>query len=182
MEVATWIYAVKIRLLRQVDLPALEWDGEYTHFRRIYSDAYDRAKSGLSILWVADMPEVGIIGQLFVQLNNEWTQLVGGEKRGYIYAFRIRPTYRNGGLGSRMLEVAEADLERRGFDTVTLNVAKNNPDAQRLYERFGYRVVSSEPGRWSYPDEKGVWHNVEEPAWHMEKKLPKIDKGGLRGF
>lgn len=173
MDLATWVYVVKIRLLIKSDLPALEWDGEYTHFRRIYSEAYDRARSGRSVLWVADLPGLGIIGQLFVQLNNEWTELMGGEKRGYIYAFRIRPEYRNFGLGSRMLSVAEADLIRRDYDVVTLNVAKNNPDAQRLYERLGYKVVSSEPGRWSYLDDKGVWQSVEEPAWHMEKKLPK---------
>jgi|SRR5450759_3534134 ribosomal protein S18 acetylase RimI-like enzyme len=173
MEVATWVYAVKIRLLMKMDLPALEWEGEYTHFRRMYADAYERAHNGRSILWVADLPETGIIGQLFVQLNTEWTELMGGEKRGYIYAFRVRSAYRNSGLGTRMMDVAEADLIRRGFDVVTLNVAKNNPKAQQLYENLGYRVVSSEPGRWSYIDDKGAWQSVEEPAWHMEKRIPK---------
>ena len=37
--------------------------------------------------------------------------------------------------------------------------------------RRGYYVVAPEPGIWSYPDEKGVWHRVEEPAWRMEKKI-----------
>jgi ribosomal protein S18 acetylase RimI-like enzyme len=174
MEIATWVYAAKIRLLAKIDLPALEWEGEYKHFRRLYADAYDRALSGRSLLWVADLPNTGIIGQLFVQLNTEWTELMGGEKRGYIYAFRIRTAYRNCGLGTRMIDLAEVDLARRNFDLVTLNVAKNNPQAQQLYEKLGYKVVSSEAGRWSYIDDMGAWQSVEEPAWHMEKKLPKI--------
>jgi ribosomal protein S18 acetylase RimI-like enzyme len=130
------------------------------------------------LIWVADYSGAErkngsfIIGQLFVQLICDRPELADGAHRGYIYAFRVRPAFRNSGLGTRMLEVAEADLYRRGFETVTLNVAQTNPDARRLYERSGYQVVSPDPGRWSYPDENGTWHQVDEPAWRMEKKLP----------
>jgi ribosomal protein S18 acetylase RimI-like enzyme len=62
-------------------------------------------------------------------------------------------------------------LRQREFRYITLNVARDNPRAQQLYVRRGYYVVAPEPGIWSYPDEKGVWHRVEEPAWRMEKML-----------
>lgn len=75
------------------------------------------------------------------------------------------------GLGTRVMEIVEEDLRARGFQIVTLNVAKDNPGAQRLYERRGYVRVAHEPGIWSYPDENGVWHTVVEPAWRMEKNL-----------
>jgi len=52
-----------------------------------------------------------------------------------------------------------------------LNVSRDNLDARRLYERLGYRVVAGDPGRWSYLDEHGIRHDVNEPAWRMEKKL-----------
>ena len=70
-----------------------------------------------------------------------------------------------------MMEVVEDDLRKRGFQYVTLNVARDNPRAQQLYIRRGFRVVAPEPGVWSYQDEKGIWHRVEEPAWRMEKGL-----------
>ena len=75
------------------------------------------------------------------------------------------------GLGTRIMQVVEEDLRQRGFEYVTLNVAKTNVDAQRLYYRHGYIVVAPESGIWNYPDQYGVWHRVEEPAWCMEKKL-----------
>ncbi len=181
MEIASWINLVKIRPLVQTDLQALEWEGEFSHFRKIYADAYERAKSGRSVLWVAEIdPQImgqspqkngRVVGQLFVQLTCDRPDLANGTTRAYIYAFRVRPVYRGSGLGTRMLSVAENDVLKRGFQTTTLNVAKNNYNARRLYERQGYRVVSADPGRWSYPDEKGAWHFVEEPAWRMEKKL-----------
>jgi len=181
MEIAVWLDLVSIRLLKQQDLPSLEWDGEFIHFRRVYADAFERAKTGRSVLWVADLnPDIanpaqfksaGIIGQLFVQLTCDRPELADGVQKGYIYAFRVKPTYRGSGLGTRMLEFAEEDLKQRGFRTATLNVAQVNKDARRLYERLGYHVVASDPGRWSYPDEKGYWHFVEEPAWRMEKPI-----------
>ncbi len=70
-----------------------------------------------------------------------------------------------------MLEKAETYLHKGAFRYVTLNVAKTNLKAQRLYERHGYHIISHEPGRWSFPDEEGEWHDVEEPAWRMQKAL-----------
>ena len=181
MLVTNWLNDVKIRLLKEADLPALEWEGEFTHFRRVYADAFERARTGRSVLWVADFsaPSIlsishqvnGIVGQLFVQLTCDRPELADGIHKGYIYAFRVRPYFRGGGLGTRMLKKAETDLKQRGFVTATLNVAQVNNDARRLYERLGYHVVASDPGRWSYPDEKGYWRFVEEPAWRMEKAI-----------
>jgi ribosomal protein S18 acetylase RimI-like enzyme len=88
-----------------------------------------------------------------------------------VYGFRIRPAYRNQGIGTQMLVVAEGDLLRRGYRCVVLNVNRDNPEARRLYERNGYRVVASEEGRWSYLDQFGHRVEVNEPAWRMEKKL-----------
>ena len=181
MESAPWLSQINIRILAKQDLRELEWEGEYTHFRRVYVDAYDRAISGKSVLWIAEInkplpsvglqPSSGIVGQLFVQLICDRPELADGSQKGYIYGFRVRPTYRSGGLGTRMLTVAEADLQRRGFHIATLNVAQVNNNARRLYERMGYKVIAFDPGRWSYPDDKGVWQSIEEPAWRMEKFL-----------
>ncbi len=166
-----WVARVVIRTGMAADLPALEWDGEYAHFRRLYSDAYQRYLNGTALLWVADLHGKGIIGQAFIQFSCDRPELADGQVRAYLYSFRIRSEYRRAGLGTRILGVIEHDLVQRGFQIVTLNVAKTNVDAQRLYLRHGYRIVDHEPGIWSYPDQYGAWHRVEEPAWRMEKKL-----------
>ncbi len=166
-----WVQKVIIRHIQESDLPALEWDGEFAHFRRVYADAYRRSMRGGLVMWVAELPDGGIIGQVFIQLNSNRKELADGRRKAYLYSFRIKPEYRSAGLGSRVLDVVEDDLRERGYNSVTLNVAKDNIGAQRLYERHGYRVVAHEPGVWSYPDETGQWQLVNEPAWRMEKRL-----------
>jgi len=167
----SWVSRVQIRRLTKADLPALEWDGEYSRFRRLFAETYQSAVKGRAVLWVADLPGLGLIGQLFVQLNSARLELADGKTRAYIYAFRVRKSYRGAGLGTRLLQTAEADLVRRGYQWVTLNVGRDNPNARQLYERNGYRVVASEPGIWHYIDETGQRREVNEPAWRMENKL-----------
>ena len=162
---------IVIRHLVKADLPALEWDGEYSHFRRLYARAYQRSQKKRAVLWVAEMVEVGVIGQLFVQLAGERAELADGEHRAYIYSFRVQPPYRRFGVGTRLLQTAEQDLFERGMRTVTLNVGRENHEARQLYERLGYRVVAPEPGRWRYIDDRGRVRTVHEPAWRMEKLL-----------
>ncbi len=166
-----WLKQVVIRQANLGDLPGLEWEGEFAHFRRVYADAYRRAQRGLSLIWIADLPSRGIIGQVFIQLVCDRFELADGHTRAYLYSFRVRPEYRSSGLGTRIMEIVEEDIRQRGMTYITLNVAKDNPRAQKLYERRGYRRVAHEPGLWSYPDENGVWRSMEEPAWRMEKKL-----------
>lgn len=166
-----WFKQIVIRQCSRADLPALEWEGEYKHFRRVFLETYNRSLRGLSVLWVAELPGSGLIGQLFVQLNTDRAELADGKIRAYFYSIRVRPTFRSFGLGGRLLLVAETDIIHRGFQFATLNVAKENVRAQAFYERHGYVRVAHEPGNWSYPDDQGVWHYVEEPAWRMEKKL-----------
>ena len=166
-----WSAEVSIRHIAWEDLPALEWDGEYAHFRRLYRETYQSMCQGRTLMWAAEMPSAGIIGQVFVQLNSSRQELADGGTRAYIYGFRVRPAYRRSGLGRRMLQTVEADLRGRQFHLVTLNVGRQNIDALRFYLRYGYRIISAEPGIWSYIDDKGARQEVHEPAWRMEKRL-----------
>lgn len=162
---------VNYRLLIKGDLPALEWGGEYRHFKRLYADIYESMKLGRALMWVAELREVGIIGQLFVQLSSGRTELADGSIRAYIYGFRIKPEYRRQGFGRQMMLQIETDLFKRRFQYATLNVAQDNPQALALYERLGYQVIASDPGRWSYLDHLGNRQEVSEPAWRMQKNL-----------
>ncbi len=162
---------VMIRQVVREDLPGLEWEGEYSHFRRLYAEAFHRVEKGEAVLWVAEIPGAGLIGQLFVHLESQRRELADGETRAYIYGFRVRPVYRGKGIGTRILEVAETDLIQRGYRKVVLNVGRDNLQARQLYERTGYTIVGTDPGRWSYLDEQGNLREVHEPAWRMVKIL-----------
>jgi ribosomal protein S18 acetylase RimI-like enzyme len=160
-----------IRTIESEDLSDLEWDGEYTHFRRMFADAYKSQKQGHSVLWAGELPGIGIIGQAFVQLISSRLELADGHMRAYIYSVRVRLPYRNSGVGKKIMDTAEEDLRQRGFSYVTLNVSKENLDAQRFYERLGYNTIAEEAGNWSYLDHRGKRRYVHEPAWRMQKKL-----------
>jgi ribosomal protein S18 acetylase RimI-like enzyme len=162
---------VFIRQAKKDDLPDLEWNGEYAHFRRLYADTFIMVQRGQAIIWIAEMQMRGLIGQCFVSLKGSRPELADGFSRAYVYGFRIQPGYRNQGIGTRMMYTIEDDLKGRGFLQVTLNVGRENAEARRFYERLGYAMTTSEPGYWSYIDEKGIRRDVHEPAWRMVKSL-----------
>ena len=161
---------IQIRQLKPSDLPKLEWEGEYIHFRPMFERTYRRIESGEAVVWVAALTDC-LIGQVFVQLRSGRNELVDGHTRAYLYAVRVRAAYRNLSLGSRLMFVTENDLIWRGYRFATLNVARDNLGGLRFYERLGYQIVGEEEGRWSYTDHLGQTHLVHEPAWRMEKKL-----------
>ena len=138
---------VTIRIATEADLPLMEWNGQYTHFRRLYQEVYESSLRGEAILWVAELNGTGLIGQVFVQLESARKELADGAQRAYIYGFRIQSAYRGHGLGSYMLGVVEGDLVSRGFRIAVLNVSRENSEARQLYERQGYRIVAAEPGQ-----------------------------------
>jgi len=162
---------VLIRQANKEDLPALEWNGEYTHFRRLYADTYAMVEQAKAVIWIAELNGKGLIGQCFVSLKGTRPELADGVERAYIYGFRIQPQHRNQGVGTRMMLTIEGDLRKRGFRQVTLNVGQENLEARRFYNRLGYLITGSEPGRWSYIDDKGKRQDVIEPAWRMVKDL-----------
>jgi ribosomal protein S18 acetylase RimI-like enzyme len=168
---APWLANVQIRTATQADLPALEWGGEFIYFRRLYHDVYQNACRGRAVIWLAEMPPTGLIGQVFVQLDSARKELADGVSRAYVYGFRVQSPFRSAGVGGRLLDTLEADLQKREFRWVTLNVGRQNLQARRFYERCGYRVIAAEPGIWSYLDHLGQRQEVHEPAWRMEKRF-----------
>ena len=160
-----------VRIADRADLPSLEWNGEFLHFRSLYREIYSSMLRGEAIMWVAELSGRGVVGQIFVQLTSTRLELADGVSRAYIYGFRVQELYRSQGIGSQLLKSAELELKRRGFRRVSLNVNQDNLLARSYYQRRGYRVVSVEPGRWFYKDHLGVRREVVEPAWRMEKAL-----------
>lgn len=75
---------------------------------------------------------------------------------GYVYVLSTLPKMRGKGVGSSMLRFAE---RYKGPQGMSLVVSDANVGARRLYERLGFRAVSSRPmvkGRWQNPGSEWV--------------------------
>jgi hypothetical protein len=101
------------------DLPALEWEGAYRHFRRLYADTYYMMEKGQALIWVAEAASTMLIGQVFVSLSGSRIELSDGEARAYIYGFGP-PQLSQPGVGTRCCtplrsgpaQFSPGDLER----------------------------------------------------------------------
>ncbi len=162
---------LSIRLVTRVDLPKLEWDGEYWKFREMYAEVYQVSQTGRCLMWLVEEPMGNTIGQAFVMLTSREKKSADGVERAYVFSFRVKPAWRNRGVGSFLMHFIEDDLRSRGFQVVTLNVAKMNHDALRLYKRLGYQIFDTSAGLWSYRDPDGVVHMMHEPSWRMMKNI-----------
>lgn len=160
-----------IRQVKKTDLRALEWDGEFKKYRQMFTSLYRNTFSGKTLLWLVEDSRHEIIGQAFIMLSSSERDAADGDTRAYLFAFRVKPRWRNQGIGKHLMLFVENDLRQRGFKLLTLNVAKDNPDALRLYQRLGYQVIGTHPGIWSYKDDEGRERRVNEPAWRMMKRL-----------
>jgi len=159
-----------IRLATEADLPKLEWDGRYRHFRDLFHRTFEEQRVGRRLMLVADVDGYPV-GQVFVQLTSSDHVFADGRQRGYLYSLRVKEPFQRQGLGTRLIQAAEAALRQRGYSWAVIAAAKENPSARRLYERLGYRVFTEDPGHWQYTDTEGVVHTVVEPCWVLEKRL-----------
>jgi len=170
----SWLARVRYRKVVESDLREIEWEGSYKIYRQVYADVYRRTENGLALMWVAELPEFGLVGQAFVQLKMHDRSCANGSTRAYIHSFRVRPAMRGRGLGTALMDVVEQDLIQRGFREVTLNVAEDNQGALRLYQRLGYSVAKKISGKWSFYDDQGKLQHVEEPGFRLVKSLSGV--------
>ncbi|MEJ2757651.1 MAG: GNAT family N-acetyltransferase, partial [Anaerolineales bacterium] len=162
---------MRIRRAVEDDLREMEWEGRYKRYRRVYQEVFDRMLEGQAVMWVVELPSFGLIGQAFVQFKMHDSSSANGTTRAYMHSFRVRPGMRNQGVGTALMNYIEADLVQRGFQELTLNVAEDNPDAIRLYQRLGYSILKRISGRWSYFDNNGKLQQVAEPGYRLVKNL-----------
>lgn len=156
---------ITLRLANQADLPKLEWYGQYRHYRNLFRRTFREQQMGRRLMLIADANNFPI-GHIFIHLNNK-----DGKGRAYLYSFRVLEMFRGKGIGTRLIQEAEAIAFGRGCHWSTIAVAKDNPKAQRLYERLGYRIYAQDSGEWSYLDHEGRTRHVHEPCWILEKWL-----------
>lgn len=73
--------------------------------------------------------------KLFVDeetMPNEW----------YLDTICVAEDFRGHGVGSALLEALPKIAKRDGYDVIGLSVDRANPNAKRLYEKHGFKVVA----------------------------------------
>ncbi|NLU65973.1 GNAT family N-acetyltransferase [Streptomyces sp. HNM0574] len=81
-------------------------------------------------------------------------------------------TLRSQGIGTALIRAAEERASGRGAAGIGLGVEKNNPRAEALYKRLGYRPATPYLDCWSYQDGVGVTHRVADACTFLVKELP----------
>jgi ribosomal-protein-alanine N-acetyltransferase len=81
--------------------------------------------------------------------------------RGNVSTIDVHPDFRRLGLGTRLMNLAEANLREMGLKKYTLQVEVDNEAAIKLYQKLGFSISRTLPGY--YEDEKD--------AYLMEKPL-----------
>lgn len=161
---------VTIRHAAADDLPRLEWDPQTWGFRGIFRKTYRETLLGERLMLLADVGGYPV-GRLFVQLSVGNLTYADGVTRGYLYSLHVMPPFQGHGIGTRLIQTAEAMLIERRYQFATIAVAQTNQRARHLYERLGYRIFRQEESHWFYADPNGRQHEVKETCWAMKKRL-----------
>jgi ribosomal protein S18 acetylase RimI-like enzyme len=70
----------------------------------------------------------------------EWTDTwVAADRMAEIETLVVAPELRGSGLGTRLLDAIDAELERQGIGEAIVGLVPGNEGARRLYERRGFR-------------------------------------------
>jgi ribosomal protein S18 acetylase RimI-like enzyme len=72
--------------------------------------------------------------------NSEFTVEKESEREDYyIDTLCVNTEYRGRGNGAKLIEAAEQEAKRNGFNRMSLNVEKDNARARLLYQKLGYK-------------------------------------------
>jgi ribosomal protein S18 acetylase RimI-like enzyme len=98
------------------------------------------------LLLAAESAAADLVGFAWVALEHERT---GG---AYLYDIEIVPEQRGRGYGRALLGAVEREVEKRGCDSIALNVFAGNRVARQLYESSGYEITSLRMRKTLAPD------------------------------
>jgi predicted N-acetyltransferase YhbS len=87
----------RVRPAVESDLKALEWEGEYARFRRVYRRAMDDTRRNRRLILVAEAAGQ-VVGQIFAQYQSTHRPLGCGHAA--TAALRVRPAFPQPGIGS----------------------------------------------------------------------------------
>lgn len=89
-----------------------------------------------------------------------------------LFALDVGAAFRGQGVGTALVKAVEAEAADRALREINLEVAVDDEDAVRLYERLGYQRLGEQVmDRWEQHHDDGSIQVVEAPSWVMVKRL-----------
>jgi ribosomal-protein-alanine N-acetyltransferase len=106
-----------------------------------------RAGAGRAMRARGRGPERGILGYCVIETAADEL---------HVHNLAVRPEYRGGGLGRRLLAIALTIGERRGARVALLEVRESNRPAIELYHSMGFVSVAVRRNYYSQPSEDAL--------------------------
>ena len=157
---------IVVRDLAASDCTPLEWHGG-EDFREWYRSQWRNHCEATVRVLVADFNDFPI-GQVAVHWHGKPTHPTVPD----VQSLRVFEAFRGLGLGTMLLDCAENVVRERGFSSVSLSVALDNPRAQKLYERRGYQIFGDiYHDEWQYLNARGETQIVREEVLDLVKSF-----------
>jgi ribosomal protein S18 acetylase RimI-like enzyme len=149
--------------LTTADLPNITWSGGVAHVESV-AKKLEGVKLGDIEYLVVRAPNGYPIAKACIDYKEH-------EGAGTLTQLATVGDLQGLGIGSKMMEVAEGRIRRRGVGLAMLGVEDNNPRALALYERLGYVPSGREKESWMETDEHGNRFPYETEVTLLTKKL-----------
>ncbi|MCL2371952.1 MAG: ribosomal protein S18-alanine N-acetyltransferase [Defluviitaleaceae bacterium] len=75
---------------------------------------------------------------------------------GHISNIAVAPSYRQKGIGSKLIEALITEAKQHKITGLTLEVRKSNTTAQNLYKKHGFMAVGTRKNYYSAPEEDAI--------------------------
>jgi ribosomal protein S18 acetylase RimI-like enzyme len=163
--------AVAIRPIAAQEVPAIERDlPRYPGKHRERLAAQATGECLYLIAWAGQHA----IGHLNLRLTGrKLPDRARDARAAHVEDLRVAPAHRRRGVGTKLMQRAQFEAEKRGFDAIGLGVDVTNRPARDLYTREGYE--ESGRGRFvvTYPyiDERGRERQARETCTYLIKGL-----------
>lgn len=149
------------------DVEVLERDLP-TGAAQIHVAHWHAARSGESTYltaWVDDVARGVAVVNWKAPVGSKAAQTFRGVSE--VAHLQVAAAARGQGVGTRLIETAEALAEAAGLDRIAIGVSVENIAARRLYERLGYGPTGiREVSRYAYVDEVGVSESSHDRDEH----------------
>ncbi len=114
--------------------------------------AFEEMAQGRRVVCVAEV-DGRTVGSVQMVWASEDPVMADGHSVAHLSDLVVMAAYRRRGIGRQLAEFVENLARARGFTTMTLDVDDNQPQNQRLYERWGYVYFRQTLSPW------GTWLN-----------------------
>lgn len=118
------------------------------------------------------------VGYVCLRIAAAYEQDLQSELPGVpvVYSLVVQEAQRHQGIANQLMQAAENEATRLGFDKIALGVVPENDVARLLYEKRGYTYLYADynqtiASHWTITDKNGQPLDVVVELWPMVKSL-----------